>query len=259
MINGINSDSIQAFAHIRAGASSLASIKVIAEPWIDQCIGLMFPELCQAIDCSPESVEADIENLWNELCKLRRLVGHQGQDIEQAAKTLLNIRESLLEDAHAALEGDPAAQSLSEVIVAYPGFRALAHHRIAHELYRAGYPLVPRIISEKAHRETGIDIHPGAQIGRRCFIDHGTGVVVGETAVVGSNVKIYQGVTLGALSVAKAFANTKRHPTVGDRVVLYANSTVLGGETVIGSDSIIGGNAWITESVPPNSRIHRNS
>jgi len=160
-------------------------------------------------------------------------------------------------DAKAAMEGDPAARSIEEVILSYPGLEALLVHRIAFFLYSKGVPIIPRIMSESIHGKTGIDIHPGARIGEECFIDHGTGVVIGETCVIGKHVKIYQGVTLGALSVRKDMADKKRHPTIGNNVTIYAGSTILGGETVIGDDSIIGGNTWITESVAPGSKVYK--
>ncbi|OAV46199.1 serine O-acetyltransferase EpsC [Lewinella sp. 4G2] len=169
---------------------------------------------------------------------------------------LPSIYEALDEDANAILAGDPAARSLTEVISTYPGFYALAVHRVAHALCQLGVPLVPRMLSEIAHRRTGIEIHPGATIGRRFCIDHGTGIVFGETVIIGDDVKVYQGVTLGALSVRKDMAKTKRHPTIADNVVIYAGATILGGDTIIGAGSIIGGNTWIVRSVPPNSRIY---
>ncbi len=172
---------------------------------------------------------------------------------------LPHIHEQLTLDAAAIEAGDPAAHGISEVVLAYPGFQALAFHRIAHALHRERIPLVPRMISEIAHSRTGVDIHPAATIGRSCCIDHGTGVVIGETAVIGDEVKLYQGVTLGALSVSKAASGIKRHPTIGDRVVIYAGATVLGGDTVVGHDSIIGGNVWLTHSVPPNSLVYHQS
>jgi serine O-acetyltransferase len=165
------------------------------------------------------------------------------------------IHMALLADAEAHFQGDPAARSVDEIIIAYPGFRAVAMYRLAHQLYKSGVPLLPRLITEMGHRETGIDIHPGATIGRAFSIDHGTGVVVGETTVVGDRVKLYQGVTLGAASVRKELANMKRHPTLEDDVVIYANATILGGDTVIGTGSIIGGNVWLTRSVPPRSVV----
>ena len=172
---------------------------------------------------------------------------------------LPGIYELLRADAAAILTGDPAAESLEEVLAAYPGFVAIAVHRLAHGLHSLAVPILPRLLAEVAHTRTGIDIHPGAQLGRSFCIDHGTGVVIGETAVIGDDVKIYQGVTLGALSVAKDSAGRKRHPTIEDRVVLYANATVLGGDTTVGHDSIIGGNVWLTTSVPPSSYVYHTS
>ena len=174
--------------------------------------------------------------------------------------TILNripvLREILAGDVQAAYDGDPAAVNADEIILAYPGLFAIIIHRIAHELYELKVPLLPRIFSEHAHAVTGIDIHPGAKIGRNFFIDHGTGVVIGETTVIGDDVKLYQGVTLGALSVQKELANRKRHPTLEDDVTVYAGATILGGDTVIGRGSVIGGNVWLTSSVPPGSRIY---
>lgn len=166
------------------------------------------------------------------------------------------ICNNLRNDAELILHFDPAAYSLEEVIVTYPGFMAITIHRIAHELYKMHVPIIPRMMSEWAHSSTGIDINPGATIGQPFFIDHGTGVVIGETCIIGNNVKLYQGVTLGALNVRKEDAKSKRHPTIEDNVVIYANSTILGGETVIGHDSIIGGNTWITESLPSFSVVY---
>jgi len=158
------------------------------------------------------------------------------------------------------MDGDPAARSFAEIIFAYPGFEAITVQRIAHVLWQLEVPLLPRIMTELAHSKTGIDIHPGAQVGKSFFIDHGTGVVIGETAVIGRNVKIYQGVTLGALSFPKdergrLVRGTKRHPTLGDGVVVYAGATILGGDTVIGEGAVIGGNTWVVESVPPGEKV----
>jgi serine O-acetyltransferase len=168
------------------------------------------------------------------------------------------VLSHLERDADAILSGDPAAESRDEVIVAYPGFYAIAVSRLAHVLYEANVPLIPRLMTETAHARTGIDIHPGVEIGRGFFIDHGTGVVIGETARIGNGVKLYQGVTLGATVVQKELQSRKRHPTIEDHVVIYANATILGGDTVIGHDSIIGGNAWIVQSVPPFSYVGRD-
>jgi serine O-acetyltransferase len=166
---------------------------------------------------------------------------------------LPEIRRLVALDVQAAYAGDPAAKSTEEVIISYPGLEAIVVYRIAHFLQKSGVPVIPRIMSEHVHGKTGIDIHPGAQIGESFFIDHGTGVVIGETTIIGKNVKLYQGVTLGALSVKKELQDKKRHPTIEDNVTIYANATILGGKTVIGTGSIIGGNTWVTESVPPNT------
>jgi serine O-acetyltransferase len=162
----------------------------------------------------------------------------------------------LSEDVQAMFDGDPAAKSTTEIIRSYPGFYAICAYRIAHQLTQLGVDLIPRIISELAHGKTGIDIHPGALIGRHFCIDHGTGIVIGETTVIGDHVKIYQGVTLGGLSVDKADAAKKRHPTIGNHVVIYAGATILGGQTEIGHHSVIGGNVWLTRSVPPYTKVY---
>ena len=174
---------------------------------------------------------------------------------------LPDIKKTLQSDILAAYEGDPAARSIMEVVMSYPGLQAIMVHRIAHELYSASVPLIPRIMTEHAHAQTGIDIHPGAVIGPGFFIDHGTGVVIGETAVIGKNVKLYQGVTLGAVSFPKdkdgnPIKGIKRHPNVEDDVTIYAGATILGGDTTIGAGSEIGGNVWLTHSVPPNSKVY---
>jgi len=170
------------------------------------------------------------------------------------------LRERLEGDVQALFDGDPAARSLEEIIFSYPGLEAVTVYRAAHELWVMGVPLLPRIMTEIAHSATGIDIHPGACIGERFFIDHGTGVVIGETTEIGNNVKIYQGVTLGALSFPKdekgaLIRGRKRHPTVGDNVTIYSGATILGGQTVVGNGSTIGGNVWLTHSVPPNAVV----
>ena len=174
------------------------------------------------------------------------------------------IREMLQEDIRAAYEGDPAARTTMEVVMSYPGLYAITVHRIAHALHRQGLPLIPRVMSEHAHAKTGIDIHPGAAIGPGFFIDHGTGVVIGETCRIGRRVKLYQGVTLGALSFAKDESGAlvkgiKRHPDVEDNVVIYAGATILGGDTVIGHDAVIGGNVWLTRSVPPCAKVYNRT
>lgn len=179
--------------------------------------------------------------------------------IDSLLENLGKIRQLIKLDAQAGFDGDPAAQSLHEIILCYPAIRALSVHRVAHHLYLQGVPLIPRMMNEIVHRETGMDIHPGAHIGKSFFVDHGTGVVIGETAVIGDHVKLYQGVTLGALSFPKdscgaLIRGTKRHPTIKNNVTIYANATILG-DITIGENSIIGSSAWITRDIPDNSRV----
>ncbi len=173
-------------------------------------------------------------------------------------RTIPGIRQKLEMDIDAFYEGDPAAENKSEIICSYPGLRAITVYRLAHELHKLGVPIIPRTMTEYAHARTGIDIHPGAQIGDYFFIDHGTGVVIGETTLIGNHVKIYQGVTLGGLSTqgGQSLKGVKRHPTIEDNVIIYSGASVLGGETVIGHDSVIGGNAFVTKSVEPNSKVN---
>jgi serine O-acetyltransferase len=183
---------------------------------------------------------------------------------EEFLARLPRVREVLATDVQAAYDGDPAAVCFDEIIFSYPGLYAITVYRLAHELHTLDVPLIPRIMTEHAHARTGIDIHPGTRVGSSFFIDHGTGVVVGGTAVIGANVKLYQGVTLGAFSFDKdddgrLIRHTKRHPTIEDDVIVYAGATILGGETVIGRGSVIGGNVWLTHSVPPGTRVLQDS
>ena len=180
---------------------------------------------------------------------------------EKFFESLPDIQQMLLKDVQAGFDGDPAAKSKEEIIFSYPGFFAIYVYRLAHVLYLEKVPFIPRIMTEYAHGKTGIDINPGATIGEYFFIDHGTGVVIGETTEIGRNVKLYQGVTLGALSTRQGqqLANVKRHPTIRDNVTIYSNSSVLGGETVIGENTIIGGNTFITESIPANTKVSAKS
>jgi len=229
----------------------------------DGIVSLLFPDGRHA-PRTPAGIHAELEARCRALVPLLASLREQLPRTPEALAhefhlALPVIHEQLTLDAEAIEAGDPAAHGTMEVVLAYPGFLALAFYRIANTLHRAGIPLVPRMISEIAHGRTGVDIHPAATIGRSCCIDHGTGVVIGETAIIGDNVKLYQGVTLGALSVSKEASGTKRHPTIEDRVVIYANATVLGGDTVVGADSIIGGNVWLTHSVPPNSLVYHQS
>lgn len=203
------------------------------------------------------------KELEETLSSLLCLTGYPEDEIDFLLKELregvVSLHLKLEDDLKAIFEFDPAAKSRTEVLVSYPGFFAIVIYRIAHELWQNNVPVLPRMISEYVHGKTGIDIHPGATIGERFFIDHGTGIVIGETSVIGNDVKIYQGVTLGALSISKADASIKRHPTIGNNVTIYANATILGGNTLIGSGSVIGGNVWITNSVPPDSLVYHKS
>ncbi len=213
---------------------------------------------------SPYEISNELKKITHLLVEIAHpLLGNKPEESERVRlgflETLPATYEKIWEDAEAAFAGDPAAGSIAEVILAYPGFFAISVHRIAHQFYRLGVPILPRVLTEYAHERTGIDIHPGAEIGRSFFMDHGTGIVIGETSYIGNNVKLYQGVTLGALSVSKELAQKKRHPTIQDNVVIYAGATILGGDTVIGHDSVIGGNVWLTESVPPYSVVYNRS
>lgn len=199
-------------------------------------------------DCKARDLETDFE-ANAQLITIRLL------------ELIPDLRKTLVEDVRAAFDGDPAAKNLDEILFCYPGVSAITVFRIAHELHRLNVPLIPRMMTEYAHGKTGIDIHPGATIGRRFFIDHGTGVVIGETTHIGDGVKIYQGVTLGALSfphdetTGELLRNIKRHPTIEDEVVIYANATILGGKTVLGHHSVVGSSAWITRSIAPYTTV----
>ena len=213
---------------------------------------------------SETPVEANLAHLEIEFDELASLACWETKQPckkvwENYVVKLPEILEKLNLDAEAFVNCDPASSSIEEIYLAYPGFYAIAIYRLAHELYEDGFPLVPRLMTEYAHRQTGVDINPGAKIGKSFFIDHGTGVVIGEAAVIMDNVRIYQGVTLGGLYVAKHLRKTKRHPTIESNVTIYANATILGGKTIIGANSVIGGNAFITASVPPNSTVYQTS
>lgn len=203
-----------------------------------------------------KKIETQLQNFLYPVLKNEQACEQQADRFMQQLPVIYN---RLLLDAQSICEGDPAAKDVGEVIVAYPGFFAIAVYRFANQLWQQGISLVPRMLSEYAHSYTGIDIHPGATIGESFSIDHGTGIVIGETAVIGNNVKIYQGATLGALSVQKNLASSKRHPTIEDNVVIYAGATILGGDTVVGHDSIIGGNVWLTQSVQPFSVVYHQA
>lgn len=235
--------------------------KVKTEKWIEDCFAWLF---CIGEEYADYdyflSKEKELEET---LFHLLELSGFEYSEIAVFISLLKDkiiiLHQKLEDDLKAIFEFDPAAKSRAEVLISYPGFFAITVYRLAHELWLNSVPLLPRMMSEYVHSKAGIDIHPGAEIGERFFIDHGTGIVIGETSLIGNDVKIYQGVTLGALSVSKAEASVKRHPTIGNNVTIYANATILGGNTVISDGSIIGGNVWVTNSVPPNSLVYHKS
>ena len=251
--------------------SCTSSLKIEAIDYLDNLIDFLFPHFSSKVYYEEEDVISKIQLLKRDLIQLIKLLNGRflpsvrqiPEDIEQIADLFVQkipeIHKKLWDDAEAIFKGDPAAENIDEVILAYPGFRAILIYRIAHELYLHKVPIIPRILTEYAHEKTGIDIHPGAKIASPFFIDHGTGIVIGETTIIGKNVKLYQGVTLGALSVDKNLAQTKRHPTIEDDVIIYAQAVILGGSTIIGRNSIIGGNAWITQSIPPDSIVYNKS
>ena len=232
--------------------------------WAMQLIRLLFPEQSKQVFTSVKQLEEEFMRLENELSLVMNSTkACQGCDNEQRAREFFqeipDLYDLLNTDIQAIFNGDPAACSEFEVIRTYPGFFAISCYRLAHSLYKHDVALLPRILTEYAHSKTGIDIHPAAEIGEYFYIDHGTGIVIGESCIIGKNVKLYQGVTLGALSVAKSLAYTKRHPTVEDNVVIYSGATILGGDTIIGHDSVIGGNVWLTKSVLPNSTVYHTA
>lgn len=236
------------------------SPKVIHD-FFGQVLGLLFPDYASEPLKEEGQIESKIADLKQQLSTILDRNKHLCKGtLESASEYFFNhleeVYDLLIKDVNAMYAGDPAAKSLHEVIRCYPGFYAVAAYRIAHLMHQTGVGLIPRMITEFAHSKTGVDIHPNAKIGDHFCIDHGTGVVIGETTVIGNHVKIYQGVTLGALSVDKEDADKKRHPTIEDHVVIYAGATILGGQTVIGAHSIIGGNVWLTKSVAPHSKIY---
>ncbi len=248
---------------------------------LDALLESLFPGCYSRENIDPKSIDAFVEGrlryaatlllgLVENACRFKKEEDGNLDDewVEKAFEAVRKLIEELPEvhpmlmaDLQAAYEGDPAAPSVTEVVISYPFVEAIATHRIAHSLYSSGVPFLPRMMSERAHSNTGIDIHPGAEIGKGFFIDHGTGVVIGETTVIGDHVKIYQGVTLGALSFAsdehgQPIKGVKRHPNIEDYVTIYAQATILGGQTTVGHHSVIGGNVWLTKSVPPYSKIY---
>jgi len=234
-----------------------------AHRFIDNLIFFLFPFKIDKkltlplIDLNLAQLQLDFKDL---LTPLEPILERSINDLNtEFFSTVPDIYDSLIKDAQLFVDFDPAARTRESVILYYPGFYAIAVYRLAHKLFDLKIPYVPRMIAEFAHSKTGIDIHPGALIGEHFFIDHGTGIVVGETTIIGNNVKIYQGVTLGAASVNKSMQGKKRHPTLENNVIVYSGSTILGGDTVIGHDTVIGGNVWLTKSVPPFSVVFHES
>lgn len=234
--------------------------KIKTKKWVKDLYEVLF---LPQNDNSEEQLKSRFENLQKTLLDLITIITADTENAETNVKqffeTLPELYDQLVLDAKSILEFDPAADSLEEVYLAYPGFFATYVYRISHQLWSQEVKILPRVISEYAHSKTGIDIHPGAVIGESFFIDHGTGIVIGETTIIGNHVKIYQGVTLGALNVSKEKANQKRHPNIEDHVIIYSGATILGGNTTIGRESIIGGNVWVTQDVPPHSLVYHKS
>jgi len=239
-------------------------LKKGTQEFVENLLAILFPHFCKEMFYTKEEIESrllllerDLKGLLIPILKDTSL--SLEEIVKQFIQALPDLHDKLWLDAEAITSGDPAAESIDEVILAYPGFLAIAIYRIAHEFYVMHVPIFSRLVTEYAHQITGIDIHPGAQIGTSFAIDHGTGIVIGESAIIGKDVKMYQGVTLGALSVDKKLAKSKRHPTIEDGVVIYAQAIILGGETIVGHHSVIGGNVWLTTSVPPFSSVYQES
>lgn len=234
-----------------------------AQNFADNIINFLFPfkadRRCSLplIELNMSQLQLDFKDLIN---PMENMLDEGVNKITQKFfNKVPSIYESLMQDARLFLDFDPAARSIESVVLYYPGFYCIAVYRLANVLYKLKIPFLPRMISEYAHSKTGIEIHPGATIGSHFFIDHGTGIVIGETTIIGNNVKIYQGVTLGAAYVKKSMKGIKRHPTIEDNVIIYSGTTILGGDTVIGHDTVIGGNVWLTKSVPPYSVVYHES
>ncbi|HSP77190.1 MAG TPA: serine O-acetyltransferase, partial [Myxococcaceae bacterium] len=253
-----NARLIQALIEARKHHCFPPDVRVAAPDFIQKVLALLFPHFSERLDCSAVAVRSEVAVVEAALTRVLdtlapRYPGVSSELPQRFMEQIPDIYAWLMQDAQAIYDADPAARSVDEVILTYPGFYAIAIYRVANTLHRLGFPLLPRLLAEVAHQRTGVDIHPGATIGRRFVIDHGTGVVIGESTLIGEGVKLYQGVTLGALQVQKELADKKRHPTIEDEVVVYANATILGGDTVVGRGSIIAGNAFITHSIPPGS------
>jgi len=239
----------------KASCEGLPDSAAVAD-WVERCRRLVLMQRERS------TLRSEVPHLADRLQALLECLtladgGSSVEVVEGLLGRLSGIRALMAEDVEAAYAGDPAARSYAEIVAAYPAIRAIAIYRIAHELYALRVPILPRMITEQAHDGTGIDIHPGARIGRRFFIDHGTGVVIGETTRIGDGVRLYQGVTLGARAPrhGEMLRGVKRHPTIEDDVTIYAGATILGGDTVIGRGSVVGGNVWLTHSIPAGSRV----
>ncbi|MBN1117868.1 MAG: serine acetyltransferase [Bacteroidales bacterium] len=236
---------------------------VKAHAFTENLINFLFPFKIDR-KCTLPQIELNLSQLHIDFKDLTgSLEGVLETSVNEITKKFFSkipeVYKALMNDANNFLDFDPAARSIESVILYYPGFYAITVYRLSHELYKLKIPFLPRIMSEYAHSKTGIDIHPGASIGKNFFIDHGTGIVIGETTQIGDNVKIYQGVTLGAICVEKTMKGKKRHPTIEDNVIIYAGSTILGGDTTVGHDSVVGGNVWLTKSVQPYSVLYHES
>jgi serine O-acetyltransferase len=265
MSNEMNYDEFAKMLKERRDDHSLGfQMKKGTQEFVDNLLAVLFPHFCKESFFTSEEIVSRLVLLERDLKRQRiPILKDTSLNLNEIAlhfmQTLPTIHDKLWLDAEAIMSGDPAAESVDEVILAYPGFTAIAYYRLAHEFYLMHVPIFPRLITEYAHQMTGIDIHPGANIGSSFAIDHGTGIVIGESSIIGRNVKMYQGVTLGALSVDKKFAKSKRHPTIEDDVVIYAQAIILGGDTIVGRKSVIGGNVWLTASVPPFSSVYQES
>ncbi|MDZ7764922.1 MAG: serine O-acetyltransferase EpsC [Melioribacteraceae bacterium] len=246
--------------NIRHGYTSRFSAKTEIQKFINELLQLLFPHYSEQVYYDSKEIESKLlllkRNLHFIMKSMNGRINYSEDKLDKFFEKIPEINKKLWKDAEFIFKGDPASEDIDEVILSYPGFFAIAVYRLAHEIYKVDISKMPRIMTEYAHQLTGIDIHPGAEIGTPFFIDHGTGIVIGETAKIGNRVKIYQGVTLGALSVDKKMKNVKRHPTIEDDVVIYAQAVILGGETVIGQSSVIGGNVWLTQSVPAYSVVY---
>ncbi len=246
----------------RSHHSPILPVKAESQRFAEEILEILFPHFSRRRHPGPAEIHSRLDAIQVRVERLLKAIpggrNAEARDITgQFFGKLPDLYDRLWLDAEAINRWDPASENVEEVVLAYPGFLAIAIYRIAHEFHLLGVPIFPRLLTEYAHQLTGVDIHPGAGIGTPLFIDHGTGIVIGETTTIGNNVRLYQGVTLGALSVDKTLANTKRHPTIEDNVIIYAQAVILGGGTVIGHDSVIGGNSWVTRSIPPFSYVYQ--